>query len=286
MSGAKTKKASLVCLILFFLVCSSGVLKTLAQQEYRLGQEDEIKVQVWDNDDLTRTLRVGLDGRISFPFVGELKAEGLTVLQLQKELERKLAEGYIVDPHVSIKVIEYKSQKFFVVGNVGKPGTYPLTKDITVVEAISMAGGIGEKGGGDASSGSIAIIVRARPGEKPDQPRLPNKVSPKERVTVSLSKAMNGDPQNNVLIQNGDTIFVPRLMVYVTGEVKRPGRYPFDEGMTVLAATITAGGYTDKASSRGTYILRRRRGTEEKIKVDSNDLIQPGDTIVVPESWF
>ena len=272
--------------VIALVCCFWWTVPTPAQEEYRLGPEDEVEIRVWDHDDLTRTTRVGLDGRISYPFVGEVRAQGLTVLQLQKELERKLADGYIVDPHVSVKVMEYKSQKFFVVGNVQKPGTYPLTKNITVVEAISLAGGISAGSEAKQTTGGLAIIVRARPGEKQDRPQLPEKASPGEKVTVSLSAALAGDARHNVRIQPGDTIYVPVLLFYVTGEVKKPGRYPYEEGMTVLMAVTTAGGFTDKASSRRTHILRDRGNAKEKVEVKLNDAIHPGDTIVVPESWF
>jgi polysaccharide export outer membrane protein len=231
-------------------------------------------------------MRVGLNGTISFPFVGEVKAQGLSLLELQKELERRLGPEYIIDPHVSITVTEYKSQKFFVVGNVQKPGTYPLTKPIKVVEAISQAGGISSGSGSKPVSGAVAIIVRAIPGEKPDQPRLPDKSPASQKITVSLAGAMAGDPQYNLEIKNGDTIYVPSLMFYVTGEVKHPGRYPYEENITVLMAVTTAEGFTDKASPGRTYIIREEGGVKKKIKVKLDDIIGPGDTIMVPESWF
>jgi polysaccharide export outer membrane protein len=277
----------LFLLLVTFSASCWWVGQSSAQEGYLLGPEDEIEIRVWDHDDLTRTARVGLDGRISYPFVGELPAQGLTVMQLQKELERRLGAGYIVDPHVSIKVTEFKSQKFFVVGNVQRPGTYPLTKDITVVEAISSAGGMA--GGSETKStagGGIAIIVRARPGEKLDQPRMPDKVGPKDKVTVSLGAAVAGDPRHNVPIKNGDTVYVPMLMFYAAGEVKKPGRYPYEDGMTVRMAVTTAGGFTDKASPRRTHIIRDQEGNQKKVEVKIDDPIRPGDTLVVPESWF
>jgi polysaccharide export outer membrane protein len=256
------------------------------QEEYCLGPEDEIEIRVWNHDDLTRKLRVGLKGTISFPFVGEIRAQGLTTLELQKELEAKLGPRFIVDPHVSIIVTEYKSQKFFVVGNVQKPGTYPLTKPVQVVEAISLAGGVLSGSASRSASGGIAIIVRAQPGEKTDQPRLPEQTPAGQKTTVSLTAALAGDPKHNLEIKNGDTIYVPQLSYYVTGEVKSPGRFPYEENMTVLMAVTTAGGFTDKASQRGTYIIREQSGQKEKIRVKMDDPIRAGDTIMVPESWF
>jgi polysaccharide export outer membrane protein len=257
-----------------------------AHEDYRLGPEDEIEIRVWSHDDLTRKVRVGLNGSISFPFVGEIKAQGMSVLDLQRELEQRLGPKYIIDPHVSITVTEYKSQKFFVVGNVNKPGTYPLTKPIRVVEALSMAGGLETGSGGKGTGSAMAVIVRAKPGEKRDQPRLPDQTPSGDKVKVSLSAAMAGDPQNNLEIKNGDTIYVPALYYYVQGQVKNCGRYPYEENMTVLMAITTAGGFTDKASSRRAYIVREKDGKKQDIKAKLDDPIQPGDVVTVPESWF
>ena len=278
------KKIMALGLLLVFLHLT---VPGFAHEDYRLGPEDEIEVRVWSHDDLTRRVRVGLNGAISFPFVGEIKAQGLTVLDLQRELERRLGPKYIIDPHVSITVTEYKSQKFFVVGSVNKPGTYPLTKPIRVVEALSLAGGLetgsGAKGG---TGGAMAVIVRAKPGENRDQPRLPDQTPAGDKIKVSLTAAMAGDPQHNLEIKNGDTIYVPALFYYVQGQVKNSGRYPYEENMTVLMAITTAGGFTDKASSRRAYIVREKDGKKQDIKAKLDDPIQPGDVVTVPESWF
>jgi polysaccharide biosynthesis/export protein len=272
----------------FILLFIGGQLGTVwgGQEDYRLGAEDEIQIRVWSHDDLTRTTRVGLNGTISFPFVGEIQALGLSVQELQKELERRLGPNYIIDPHVTITVTEFKSQKFFVVGNVQRPGTYPLTKPIRIVEAISQAGGISSGTTGKPLSGAVAIIIRAQPGGKSDKPRMPEITPEGQKDTISLSSAMTGDPKENLEIKNGDTIYVPNLVYYVSGEVKSPGRFPYEEKMTVLMAVTTAGGFTDKASSRRISIIREQSGDKQKIKVGLDDPIRPGDTIVVPESWF
>jgi polysaccharide export outer membrane protein len=257
-----------------------------AQKDYRLGPEDEIQIRVWDHDDLTRKTQVGLDGNISFPFVGQIRAQGLTLPELQKELEHRLGPNYIINPHVSITVLNFKSRKYFVIGSVQKPGTYPLTKPIRVIEAISQAGGLASGNVSRPLTGAEAIIVRAQPGENLDKPKIPDQIPESWKITISLSAALAGDPNQNLEIKNGDTIYIPNLVYYVTGEVKKPGRYPYEEQMTVLQAVTTAEGFTDKASRRGTYILRGNPGAKQKVKVGMEDSIRPGDTIVVPESWF
>lgn len=272
-------------MVLSLVLLVSLVAYAWAQENYRLGPEDEIEIRVWDHDDLTRKTRIAMNGSISFPFVGDIKAGGLTVGELQKDIEHRLGPNYIIDPHVNITVTDYKSQKFFVVGNVQKPGTYPLTKNISVIEAISLAGGVTTGTGGKPVSSAVAIIVRARPNTKMDQPRLPNQIPPEEKITVSLAAALAGDPKQNLEIKNGDTIYVPSLAFYVTGEVKSAGRFPYDdETLTILKAVTTAGGFSDKASPGRTFIIRGEN--KEKIKATLDTPVLPGDTIVVPESWF
>jgi polysaccharide export outer membrane protein len=273
-------------IFLIILAFCWWVMPVCAQDEYLLGPEDEISIQVWDHEDLSRMLRVGLDGKISYPFVGEFKVQGLTVLQLQKELEKRLGDGYVVDPHVTIKVADYKSHKFFVMGSVTKPGMYPLTRPITLVEALSMAGGLPSEKGGQQPTADTALIIRAGNSKRTDQPQMPDKVDSNRQVKVSLREALAGDPRHNVVIKNGDTIFVPMLFFYLAGEVKKPGRYTYESGMTVRSAVITGGGFTDKASHRRIRIIRMEGNTKKETKVSEDDPIRPGDTIVVPESWF
>ena len=279
-----SKRICLSWLVFLFIGILLGV--AWSQEGYRLGPEDEIEIRVWDHDDLTRKTRVGLDGNISFPFVGEIKAQGLSLNDLQKQIEDRLGPKYIIDPRVSITVLEYKSRKFFVVGNVQKTGTYPLTKPIRVVEAISQAGGIASGTISKPLSGAVAIIIRAQPGEKLDQPKIPDKIPASQKITVSLSGALAGDPTQNLEIKNGDTVYIPNLVYYVSGEVKKPGRYPYEENMTVLQAVTTAEGFSDKASARRTYIIRENSGVKEKVTTSLDAPIRAGDTIVVPESWF
>ena len=274
------------------LICSAllawvfVVYPAWCQENYVLGPEDEIEIRVWDHDDLTRKMRLGLDGRIAYPFVGEIPAAGKTVLQLQKDLQDRLGSGYIVNPNVSLTVTEFRSQKFSVVGNVSKPGTYPLTKPINLLEAISQAGGLLSDVYGKGAAPSVAYIVRPSPGGKPGQPSSTTGRSQGRTLSVSLPGALAGDPKDNITIQNGDTINIPALYLYVSGEVKSAGRFTYEKDMTVLQAVTTAGGFSDKAAPKRTNVIRAGSGSKQQLRVKLDDPIQPGDTIVVPESWF
>ena len=252
------KIAALGLLLVFLLLPAAG----LASLDYRLGPEDEIEIKVWSHDDLTRKVRVGLDGSISFPFVGEIKAQGLSVLDLQRELEQRLGPRYLIDPHVSITVTEYKSQKFFVVGNVNKPGTYPLTRPIHVVEAISLAGGLETTAGrqghrqhhGHHRQGQAGGEKGPAPSPRPDPGRGQDRGVPRRRH--------GGGLQQNLEIKNGDTIYIPSLYYYVQGQVKNCGRYPYEENMTVLMAITTAGGFHGQGLLPARLYRPGKRGPE------------------------
>ncbi len=137
-------------LLVLFAVVATGlfiitprVLK--AQGDYILGPEDVLEITVWSHDDLRRELPISLEGQITFPLIGEVKAGGRTTQQLEKDIAGKLADGYIVNPQVTITVSEYRSQKFFIMGEVQKPGKYDLAPGTTILMAISIGGGLTEK---------------------------------------------------------------------------------------------------------------------------------------------
>ncbi len=261
-----------------------GVLSVVpahAGGEYALGPEDEVSVIVWDHPDLTRKIRINLEGRISFPLIGEFQAAGLTPLELEKRLQSMLADGYLVDPQVSVQVMDYRSQKIFIIGEVNSPGTYPLTKRTTLVEALSMAGGVRQEADQEIT------IVRPKEGHTITGAILPEDADPSEVIRVRLKDLLEGEKGRKEFAANMDTIFVPKIKVfYVTGEVKRPGQYTFVKGMTVLQAISTAGGFTDKAAKRKVQIVRERDGRRVEIKPELEKTIEPLDTIVVPESFW
>lgn len=252
-----------------------------AGENYVLGPEDEVSVMVWDHPDLTRKIRINLEGRISFPLIGEFRAGGLTPLELERRLRALLADGYLVDPQVSIQVTEYRSQKIFVIGAVNSPGMYPLTRKTTLVEALAMAGGVKE----DADQ--EITIVRPKGGRLLQNAVFPEDADPSEVTRIRLTDVLEGEIGRKEFAVSMDTVFVPKIKVfYVTGEVKRPGQYTFVKGMTVLQAISTAGGFTDKAARRKVQVVRERDGRRVETRPDMEKSIEPLDTIVVPESFW
>jgi polysaccharide export outer membrane protein len=268
--------AAVSLLALFFL---RGPVR--AQDDYILGPEDEISIIVWDHPDLVRKARVNLEGRISFPLIGEIEVSGLSQLQLEKKIGGMLADGYIVDPQVSVQVTDYRSQRVFVIGEVNSPGAYPLTKKTNLVEALAMAGGVKQ----DADN--ELMIVRPKAGQSLASPVLPDEVDPSEVVRVRLRDVLEGEKSQNVEVRSMDTIFIPKIKVfYVTGEVKRPGQYTFIKGITALQAISTAGGFTEKAAKGKVRMVREVRGRRAELALGMANPVEPGDTIVVPESFW
>ena len=160
--------------------------------DYRLGVNDVIDVHVWKERELSRVIPVRPDGKISLPLAGELVAEGRTALELGESITQRL-KTYVAAPEVTVMVQQINSQRYFVMGEVQGPGTYPLTVPTTVMQALSMAGGFREF----ADTGKITIIRRTE-----DNRTMRIKFSYK--AWVKSKKVIE-----HVLLRNGDIIVVP-----------------------------------------------------------------------------
>jgi len=248
---------------------------------YRVGPGDVLKITVRGNEDLTKEIVVSPGGSGVCPLIGEVKAGGFSVDEIGSRIMEKLADGYLVNPHVEVVVKEYRSQKVFLLGEVVHPGTYSLDNQASLIEIISKAGGLG------SDAGEVVEVSRApQQGEK-DKPQTPVKGRAGDPIRVDLRRLLAGTPTEKVEIRNGDTIFVPRAKVfYIFGEVKQPGKYKWDQDLTVLKAVITAGGFTELASKRRIQIGRKDSDGEKKIAVKLDSMVEAGDTITVPESLF
>lgn len=159
--------------------------------QYVIGPEDVLYIHVWKEEALTRTIPVRMDGKISLPLIQEIKAAGITPVQLKEVLTRKLKE-FIENPIVSVTVIEANSCKVYIMGQVKNPGVFRLRSETTVLQIIPMAGGFTEW----ANQRKI-LIVRKEDGRE-------------KRITVNYKKITGGgNPGSNVTLKAGDTIVVP-----------------------------------------------------------------------------
>jgi polysaccharide export outer membrane protein len=264
------------------LLCALGAhAQPMPPADYVVGAQDILMITMFDQEDLTGKFPIDADGTFTFPLIGRVKAGGLTLRQLEAELKRLLKDGFFFkDPQLSVGVEQYRSQKIHIVGEVRNAGSYPLTGETSLIEAIARAGSTLPTASGEA------LIVRAKRGGRTDGPTLPTDEN-SDVQTVDLKQLQSGALSQNVALKDGDTIFVPRAeSVYVFGQVRTPGAYPIQRGTTVLQALSLAGGITERGATGRIKIVRFDKGKQVEVKVKLTDLVRPGDTIMVPERFF
>jgi polysaccharide export outer membrane protein len=251
-------------------------------RHYRIGSGDVLRIAVYGHEDLSRLAVVTPDGKMPFPLIGEVQAAGLTPSQLEARIRELLARDYLVDPQVTVAVQEYRSQKVFVLGEVEKPGTYALTGQTSLLDILSQASGPGKV------AGRQVVIVRVPRPEGPVAPGAAGSTT----LRVNLKRLLDGDPAENVALQNGDTVYVPRqASFFVLGEVKRPGAFTLEKDTSALEAITLAGGFTERAAATLGKVLRKRAdGSQETVAIDLSGadvrarelVLWEGDTVLVP----
>jgi polysaccharide export outer membrane protein len=268
---------STLAVLLFFLQVSDP-------SAYQIGAEDLIHVTVIGQAEMTGDFPVDREGMLVFPVLGKVKASGLAAAELERKLTTLLADGYVKRPQVSVSVREYRSQKVFVTGQVGRPGAYALRADRTVRAVLGEAGNLA----GDA--GHEVIVIRPRhpaPDADAAQPADPAAPPDAEVFHISVRDIQAATPASEFVVQAGDTVNVPRAaLVFVNGHVARQGSYRFEEGLTVLQAITLAGGLTERGSNKRIKLVRTVGGKPSEIKAKLTDALEPGDTILVPERFF
>jgi len=265
---------------LFILALAGGPLRGQVNN-YVVGPQDVLMIALFDQQDLSGKYTVEADGTFTFPLIGRVKAGGLTLRSVEEALRKELSNGFFKNPQVSVAVDQYRSQRVFVVGEVRMPGTYPLTGDTTLIEALARAGSTTENASGEV------LIVRSRTAAKVDGPLLPEREHAAEVIHVDIKELQSGRLSQNAQLRDSDTIFIPRAeLVYVFGQVKDPGGFPLRKGTTVLQALSLAGGVTDRGATGRIRIARVVAGKRTELKATPEDVVQPGDTIIVPERFF
>lgn len=161
-----------------------------ADPSYRLGPEDQLRISVWDNKELTLDLVVRPDGKISMPLLQDVPAEGLTAAKLAADIQEGLS-AYIVNPEVTVIVLQVNAPKYYIIGYVTRPGTFPLRGDTSVLQALALAGGLTQF----ASPRSIKLI-RASRGKQ-------------EVRKINYYDLIDDGGEGNYLLKSGDTIVVP-----------------------------------------------------------------------------
>ena len=248
-------------------MCSSDL-------DYQLGAGDQIRITVYQNQDLLLETRINEGGTISYPLLGTVRLSGLTIPEAEAKIAKGLKDGnFLKQPQVSILLLAAASNQVSVLGQVSKPGRYPLIAGSTKLsEVLAQAGGIVAGAGSD-----IVVISGQRDGKT-------------FRKEVDFPKVFaSADPQADFELRNGDAIWVDRApQIYIYGEVQRAGAMILLRDMTTLQALASAGGLTLRGTERGIRVHRRDpvTGQIKIIQPGMNDKLEPSDVIYVKESLF
>jgi len=249
--------------------------------DYTLGPQDTLTITVFEHPNLSGKFNVEGDGFLTFPLIGRVLAAGLTPRDVEARIGSRLKDGYLLNPQLSVTVDQYRSQRVFMIGAVGQPGTLTLTGGTTLIEALARVGSTTNEAVGDA------IVVRGRPGQQIAAPVMPDQAGEAEVIRIDLSQLERGVLSQNLQLHDGDTVVVPRgEPVFLLGEVRSPGAYAVRKGTTVLQVLALGGGLTERGATGRIKIVRTSNGKKHEFKVKLDDVVQAGDTVVVPEKYF
>lgn len=238
--------------IFTFVSLSLSTQLSIAAVEYRLGIGDKVKIQVYEEPDLSFELVIDNSGGFTYPYLKKIILAGKTITELEQKITQGLASKVLVDPQVTILLIEYRP--FSIGGEVVKPGSYPYEPGLTVIKAINLAGGPTIKG----SAKRVEL----------------------DRVDPVGNKVNNGIILPNTEVFPGDTITVlQQYLINIGGEVKIPGSYPLEPGLTVKRAINLAGGTSEWSTGKKFKLERAKPIEGEKISLSS--VVRSGDTLTV-----
>ena len=250
---------------------------------YRIGPRDVVDVKVFEDPQLNGEYQVNEEGSIRLPLVGAVPASGLTAEELEGRLEQVLRSNLLQRASVTVEVVEYRSRPISVLGAVRQPGQLDVSGRLTLIEALTAAGGLS-----DSHGRSIHVLRRAENGLT-------------DQVAIAVDDLFaEADPDVNIPIFANDLINVPaaaEITVYALGEIASPGQITFKstERITLLAAIAQAGGLSDRASNRIRIQRRAENGATEEIEVrykrilageEPDPELRQGDVIIVKESFF
>lgn len=250
---------------------------------YRIGPQDLLEIRVFEVPELNIERRVSDEGTINLPLIGDVPVRGLTDTELAERLKILLETRYVRRASVTVQVREFRSRPIAVMGAVRQPGNLAFSGRLTLLEALALAGGLGE------NHGDTIFVLRRSENGLADQ------------LSVSVDDLLTrADPDVNIPIFANDVINIPAVVevtIFCLGEVKAPGALAFkdSERITVLTAIARAGGLTERASNKVRIKRREQDGKEIELVADYKRIVagkdrdvalRPGDILVVKESFF
>lgn len=250
----------------------SVAVEATAPAEYRLGSGDVVRISVYQNPDLTLETRVTEAGVVSYPLLGTIRLGGLGVTAAERLIADGLRSGnFVKQAQVTIVVLQVRGNQASVLGQVNRPGRFPIeVADMRLTDLLASAGGT-------ATTGADVVVLTGTRDGRP------------YRLEIDLPKLFSpGGRDKDVVIQNGDTLWVARQpMVYIYGEVQRPGALRLERGMTVMQVLATGGGLNLRGTEKGLRV--HRKGSDGKVQVlqpGMDEALVEGDVVFVRESLF
>ena len=255
-----------------FAQAQQGASAAPSRTEYVLGPGDQIRISVFQNPDLTVETRVSETGTITFPLVGGVQIGGLTPALAEQRIANQLRTGkFVLQPQVTVLVLTVRGSQVAVLGQVNRPGRYPIEVTNTrVSDVLALAGGI-------MPSGSDLITIVGRRNQKDFS---------KEIDIAGLFQT--GKVAEDMLVEGGDVIYAHRApQFFIYGEVQRPGAYRLERGMTVMQALAQGGGLTARGTERGLRLNRRDTGGRLQSKEPTmEEIVMPDDVLYLRQSMF
>lgn len=258
---------------------STMALPSSAVTATRVGPGDVLRVTVFGQPDLSAEVGINDKGVLTLPLIGGVDVSGLSISEVSARITDGLRQGqYLKNPQVSVEVVQLRSQMVSVLGEVSRPGRYPIPGHMSVLELLATAGGLTQQ------ADHSVTLLRRKPetkgdGDKETDMRIPILLG--EDATIRRSPL-------DVELSAGDVVYVNKKKVfYIYGEVNRPGSYPMEQNMNVMRAISIGGGMTQRASQRRIYVNRDIAGKGiQELKVKQTDIVIPGDVVYVNESLF
>jgi polysaccharide export outer membrane protein len=260
------------CLLMLAALLARPVLAAEGQ-DYLIGSGDIIRVNVFQNPELSLETRVGETGTISYPLIGAIPVGGLAIPAAERKIADMLREGgFVVQPQVNIMLMQVRGSQVAMLGQVGRPGRFPLeTNNTKLTDMLATAGGI-------APGGADTLVLTGVRAGKP------------MRMEIDVpTMLLNGKFEQDILLQGGDIIYVHRApMFYIYGEIQRPGSYRVERDMTLRHALAQAGGISLRGTERGLRLYRRDAQGRMVLQEDPNHdtSLRGDDVIYIRESLF
>jgi len=275
----KMKKTLLILIVLQLLLIAVGYADAATDEFSVINVKDKLSITVVDNPGLSTEVVVLEDGYINFPYIGSLYVKGRRVKDVEAEITKKLGEGFLKYPVVSVRLSRgFETRSIFLYGEVQKRGDMPFQEKLTVLKALSLAGGMTE----DGLYGDVKIRRKVKSGKN------------YENIVIDIEGIINESQSEDILLQPDDVVIVDRNKTYIVeGEVGKPGKYPLKKGMTVSRALSEAGGITKEGLYGAVNVRRKINAGEgyENIAIDlegilnenrgKDILLQPDDVVIV-----